>query len=192
MATTSSASGAGPGADPKPDTKADPGAKPAARADTAAAAVDEAPKVVVTEAPKPFATKTGDVPDPRTGEAFAGGGAGLKGQSGMDVVGETGNVVAGVDPDRIPAEVTPGVTPNAGGDALLAAAQAKAPSLTREFVDKMGLDDAYLAQIARGEVPPPPTPGPLHSADLHLTPGGWQQTPPGVPPADVGANSIAR
>jgi hypothetical protein len=48
-------------------------------------------------------------------------------------------VVPGVDPDRIPAEVTPGVTPDAGGDRLLAAAQAKAPSLTREFVTKMKL-----------------------------------------------------
>jgi hypothetical protein len=37
-----------------------------------------------------------------------------------------------------------------------------------------------LAAIARGEVPPPPTPGPIHTADMYLTPGGFQQTPPGV------------
>jgi len=161
--------------------------------DTADPQPDPGPKVVVPDPPaEQFATKVGDVPDPRTGQPFAGGNAGLKGQFGMDTVTETGNVVPGVDPARIPAEVTPGVSPNAGGDALLAAAQAKAPSLTREFVTKMGLTDAYLAQIARGEVPPPPTPGPLHSADLHLTPGGWQQTPPGVSPADVGGNAIAR
>jgi hypothetical protein len=151
--------------------------------------------VVVTDAGTPaFSTKPGDVPvDPRTGAAFTSGGAtdGLKGQTGMDDAG-TASVVPGIDPDRIPAEVTPGVTPDAAGDRLLAAAQAKAPSLTRAFVDKMGLTDEYLAQIARGEVPPPPTPGPIYTADLHLTPGGWQQTPPGVPPADVGGNSISR
>ena len=38
---------------------------------------------------------------------------------------------------------------------LLAAAQATAPSLTREFVDKHKLSDDVLAAIARGEEPPP-------------------------------------
>jgi hypothetical protein len=39
-------------------------------------------------------------------------------------------------------------------------------------------------------VPPPPTPGPIHSTDMHYTPGGWQQTPVGVPPEDVGKNAV--
>jgi hypothetical protein len=150
---------------------------------------------VVTEATSPkFSTKPGDVPvDPRSGQPFAeSNSAGLKGTSGLEILTEPGNVVQGVDPDAIPAEVTPGVSPDAGGDKLLAAAQAKAPSLTREFVEAFGLDDNYLAQIARGEVSPPPTPGPVHTADMHLTPGGWQQTPPGVPPEDVGKNQISR
>lgn len=156
-----------------------------------------------------FATKTGDVPvDPRTGQPFERQNLdGLKGISGTDlsgadvarvlpapplVVNDERDAVPRVDPDRIPAEVTPGVSPDAGGDKLFAAALAKAPSLTREFVDKMGLTDGDLAAIARGEVPPPPTPGPIYTADMHLTPGGWQQTPPGVPPEDVGANQISR
>jgi hypothetical protein len=150
--------------------------------------------VIVTEGGSaPFSTKPGDVPvNAWSGREFTGDhGGGLKGQHGMDVR-STGTVVPGVDPDRIPAEVTPGVSPDAQGDKLLAAAQAKAPSLTREFVDKMGLDEETLAQIARGEIPPPPTPGPLHTSDMYVTPGGYQQTPPGVPPEDVGKNSVVR
>jgi hypothetical protein len=155
------------------------------------AAVADQP-VVVTDAPSdPFATKPGDVPvDPRSGKPFSEGHEGLKGTHGMEVVEAAGPVVQGVNPDRIPAEVTPGVSPDAGGDALLAAAQAKAPNLTREFVSKMKISDEMLAQIARGEISPPPAIGPVYTADLYLTPGGWQQTPPGVPPEDVGKNAI--
>lgn len=84
-------------------------------------------------------------------------------------------------------------TPNAPEvDELFAAAQAKAPSLTKDFVAKMGIGKEMLAGIARGEIPPPPTIGPVYTADLHLTPGGWQQTPPGVKPEDVGKDAIAR
>lgn len=150
--------------------------------------------VVVTEGQSaPFSTKPGDVPvDPRSGQAFKDANtSGLKGTHGEGVLG-TGTVVPGVDPDRIPVEVTPGVTPDAGGDKLFAAALAKAPNLTREFVDKMKITDEMLAQIARGEVPPPPAIGPIYTTDLYLTPGGWQQTPPGVPPEDVGKNSVFR
>jgi hypothetical protein len=150
--------------------------------------------VVVTEgASAPFSTKPGDVPvDPRSGQPFADSNSqGLKGTHGEEVLG-AGTVVPGVDPDRIPAEVTPGVTPDAGGDRLFAAALAKAPSLTREFVKKMGLTDEDLGMIARGEIPPPPTPGPIYTSDMYRTPGGYQQTPPGVPPEDVGKNATAR
>jgi hypothetical protein len=150
--------------------------------------------VIVTDgASAPFSTKVGDVPvDSRSGRPFQDGHDGLKGLHGVDVVNATGVVVPGVDPDRIPAEVFAGVSPDAGGDKLLAAAQAKAPSLTKEFVSKMGIDEETLGQIARGEIPPPPTPGPIYTADMYATPGGYQQTPPGVPPEDVGKNSVIR
>lgn len=149
---------------------------------------------VVTEATSPkFTTKPADVTaDPRTGESFKPTRAGLKGLHGMEIINEPGNVVQGVDPDAIPAEVTPGVSPDAGGDKLLAAAMAKAPSLTKEFVEAFKMTDAQVAMIARGEEPAPPTPGPVHANDLYLTPGGWQLTPPGVPPEDVGKNAIGR
>jgi hypothetical protein len=150
--------------------------------------------VTVTEGGSaPFSTKPGDVPvDPRSGKPFSESNSdGLKGTHGEDVLG-AGIVVPGVDPDRIPAEVTPGVTPDAGGDRLFAAALAKAPSLTREFVKAMKLTDEDLGQIARGEIPPPPTPGPIYTADMYRTPGGYQQTPPGVPPEDVGKNATTR
>lgn len=168
-----------------------PGSEPAA-APAAGGKQDPAP--VVLDGPGPqFDTHPADVPvDPSTGEPFKAKVAGLKGRHGFEVVDQPGSVVQGVDPDRIPAELAPGVTPDAGGDQLLAAAQAKAPNLTREFVQAYGLGDDVLAQIARGEVPPPPTIGPVHTTDLYLTPGGWQQTPPGVPPADVGKNAIHR
>lgn len=151
--------------------------------------------VVVTEGQSaPFSTKPGDVPvDPRSGQPFGErGGAGFKGTHGEELLAATGSVVPGVDPDRIPAEVTPGVTPDAGGDKLFAAALAKAPSLTREFVERMQIDDETLGQIARGEIPPPPMPGPIYTTDMYRTPGGYQQTPPGVPPEDVGKNTTVR
>jgi hypothetical protein len=172
---------------------AEAGGQPADASATAAAAAN--PDVVVTEGASPkYSTKPGDVPvDPRTGQTFGKvGGDGLKGAYGAELLNATGPVVPGVDPDRIPAEVTPGVSPDAGGDRLLAAAQAKAPSLTREFVTKMKLSDEQLGQIARGEIPPPPTPGPAYTADMYMTPGGFQQTPPGVPPQDVGGNQVHR
>lgn len=78
-----------------------------------------------------------------------------------------------------------------GGD-LLKAAQEKAPNLTAEFVDAFGLTDEDLAGIARGSIPPPPAIGPVHTADLYLTPAGWQQTHPGVKPEDANSDAIAR
>lgn len=99
-----------------------------------------------------------------------------------------------VDPKAVPADAgVPGVRPDPHGDKLLAAAQAKAPSLTREFVDHFKLTDEHLAAVARGEVPPPPYNGPDFSGtDLHLTPGGWQVTHAGQKPEDVGATAIRR
>jgi hypothetical protein len=78
------------------------------------------------------------------------------------------------------------------GDKLLEAAQAKAPSLTKEFVAAYKLSDDDLRKVARGEVPPPPTIGPVHNTDLYLTPAGWQQTPVGVKPEDSGKSAISR
>jgi hypothetical protein len=75
---------------------------------------------------------------------------------------------------------------------LLRAAQEKAPRLTAEFAKEYGFTDEDLAAIARGEVPPPPTVGPIHSVDLYRTPGGWQITPVGVKPEDVGRDAISR
>lgn len=71
---------------------------------------------------------------------------------------------------------------------LFKRAQVRAPSLTQEFVDAYSLSDEVLAGIADGLIPPPPAIGPIHTSDLYLTPGGWQQTPIGVAPADVGPN----
>jgi hypothetical protein len=34
--------------------------------------------------------------------------------------------------------------------------------------------------------------GPVHNVDLHLTEGGWQITPVGVKPEDVGKQAISR
>jgi len=112
---------------------------------------------------------------------------GLKGMSGAP-----DTAVPAVDPDNLPVEVAPGVVPDAGGDSLFAAALVKAPNLTKEFVKAYGLTDETLTAIARGEVSPPPVIGPEHTADLYLTPGGWQQTPKGVKPEDVGRNAISR
>jgi hypothetical protein len=80
----------------------------------------------------------------------------------------------------------------------LKAAQAKAPGLTQEFVAKHGLDDDYLDRVARGEEPPPPVAAEVAKApattdgELHLTDAGWQITPVGVKPEDVGKDAISR
>lgn len=97
-----------------------------------------------------------------------------------------------VDPGNIPVEISAGVQPDAHGDELFASALAKAPHLTREFVKEHGLDDEWLAKVARGEEPPPPYTGPVEVVDLHRTPGGWQITPKGVAPGDAGKNAISR
>jgi hypothetical protein len=102
-----------------------------------------------------------------------------------------------VDPKAIPADTGrpghPDARPDAGGNPLLAAAQAKAPSLTAELVKNYKLTDEDLAAIARGEVPPPPYNGPDFSGtDLHRTPGGWQVTHAGQKPEDVGQHAIGR
>ncbi len=110
---------------------------------------------------------------------------------------------AGVDYPKVDSgsgvvEVAPNETPDAGGDDLLSAAQVKAPNLTREVVSKHKLDDDYLARVARGEEPPPPVHAEVAKApattdgELHLTDGGWQITPKGVKPEDVGKNAISR
>ncbi len=132
---------------------------------------------------KTFATPvSGDVPDPRTeSDTFSEGDQ--AGFAGLHGFADDGGPVAGVpfvDPKNIPAELTPGVQPDAGGSGLLAAAQAKAPNLTAEFVKAYKLTDSDLAAIATGSVPPPPAIGPAHTSDLYLTPGGWVQTAPGV------------
>src|SRR5215207_9236477 len=151
----------------------------------------QAEKPAPTAAPEPFGLSTANAVDPRIGDKFypskpEGGLAGFELLQG-DAVS-----VPPVDPKRIPAEVTHGVLPDAGGNRLLAAAQAAAPSLTQEFVDRYEISDEVLGQIARREVPPPPTNGPVRTSDLYLTPGGWQSVPPGQKPEDVGKNSISR
>jgi hypothetical protein len=77
-------------------------------------------------------------------------------------------------------------------DELLAAAQKMAPHVDRAFLAEHGLDDTYLEKLARGEEPPPPYTGPVPVVDLHRTDGGWQITPKGVKPEDVGKDAIAR
>jgi hypothetical protein len=71
-------------------------------------------------------------------------------------------------------------------------AQDKAPHLDQEFVNKHELDDDYLERVARGEESPPPYNGPVYVTDLHRTDGGWQLTPKGVKPEDVGKDAISR
>lgn len=111
---------------------------------------------------------TGGAPNNATAEAVVGmqpASKGFKGQDGFDLLDKK--------EDR--------------GD-LFKRAQVRAPSLTEEFVSAYKLSDEVLAGIADGLVPPPPAIGPVHTTDLYLTPGGWQQTPIGVAPADVGPN----
>jgi hypothetical protein len=158
---------------------------------TPAASAPAAEKAPPTASAEPFALTASDAVDPRTGDKFDPAKP-QGGVVGFDALEPDAVSVPSVDPKHIPAEVTHGVSPDAGGSKLLAAAQAAAPSLTQEFVDTYGLSDEVLGAIARREVPPPPTNGPLRTSDLYLTPGGWQSVPPGQNPEDVGKNSIAR
>lgn len=121
------------------------------------------------------ATPSGESPADAAAAKDAGatGHPGWKGRAGFDAA----------DPDTGPA---------LAGEDLIAAARVKAPNLTREFADAFGLGDDVLAGIARGEIPPPPHVGPVHTSDLYLTPGGWVSAPPGVPLDAAGGNAIAR
>lgn len=98
--------------------------------------------------------------------------AGFAGRTGFDEIGAPAPELTGRD--------------------LLIAAQEKAPGLTEEFISAFDLSDDVLRQIAAGFIPPPPVIGPIHSADLHLTPGGWVQTPPGVSLEDYATFQKAR
>ncbi len=91
-----------------------------------------------------------------------------------------------------PAAKTPAADAPAKKDDLLDAAQKMAPHVDRAFLKEHGLDDEYLEKLARGEEPPPPYTGPDPVVDLHRTDGGWQITPKGVKPEDVGKNAISR
>jgi hypothetical protein len=93
---------------------------------------------------------------------------------------------------RVGFDATDSDAPALAGEDLIAAARVKAPNLTKEFAEAYGLGDDVLAGIARGEIPPPPHVGPIHTSDLYLTPGGWVSAPPGVPLEQAGSNAIAR
>jgi hypothetical protein len=90
----------------------------------------------------------------------------------------------------------PAEKPAESKDDKFEAAKAKAPGLTKEFVAKHKLDDDYLDRVARGEEPPPPTSAEVAKApaltdgELQLTEGGWQITPKGVKPEDVGKDTV--
>lgn len=97
--------------------------------------------------------------------------------------------MADIKPNTPPVQDAP--KPDAPkADDLLTRAQVKAPSLTAEFVKQHGISDEDLEKFARGELSPPPTVGPEHSVDLHYVNGGWQITPVGVKPEDVGKDGI--
>jgi hypothetical protein len=92
----------------------------------------------------------------------------------------------------------PAEKPAESKDDKFEAAKVKAPGLTKEFVAKHKLDDDYLDRVARGEEPPPPVSAEVAKApattdgELHLTDAGWQITPKGVKPEDVGKDAISR
>ena len=104
------------------------------------------------------------------------------------------NPVSPAVPTNVAAEgPAPAGDPIKSDSSLWDRLKAKAPHLTREHASKHGMDDDMLERIARGEEPPPPYNGPDESAtDLHLTSGGWQNTPAGVAPEDVGRDKIGR
>ena len=110
---------------------------------------------------------------------------------------ETNKPEAGVDFPKVDTpgdtvEASPGKAPEDGGSDLLKAAQAKAPNLTKDFVKEHKITDDELAQIARGELSPPPTVGPIKNTQLTRTEGGWVwvSTPIDVAPEDFGRNKI--
>lgn len=168
--------------------------KPAQKATAPNKPVADDKPVVVSDAPEgaTIAPVAGEVPDPRASSFTEGDQKGFQGRHGFENLDGPAAAVGFVDPDNIRADVTPGVQPDSGGDKLLAAAQEKAPNLTADFVKAYGLTEQNLADIANGSVPPPPAIGPEHTSDLYLTPGGWQQTPPGISPDEYAAAQTER
>lgn len=105
---------------------------------------------------------------------------------------EAGVDFAKVDDPGATVEASPGKGPEDGGSDLLKAAQAKAPNLTAAFVKEHKITDDELAKVARGELSPPPTVGPIKNTKLTRSPGVWvfTSTPIDVEPEDFGNNKI--
>jgi hypothetical protein len=104
---------------------------------------------------------------------------------------------AGVDFPKVDApgdvvDASPGKGPEEGGSDVLKAAQAKAPNLTAAFVKEHKITDEELAAVARGELSPPPTVGPIKNTQLTRAEGTWTwtNTPVDVKPEDFGTNKI--
>jgi hypothetical protein len=167
-------------------------AEPAQKPEPANPALERQAEIdKVRESAKQDSSAVAPIEDPANPEKVAG----LRPAAGTpaQVVEAAPGVEVDADLDRAAVDrAAAGDLDEASKDDLLTAAQAKAPALTAEFVSQFGLVEEDLRAIARGEVPPPPTIGPVHNVDLHLTPGGWQITPVGVPPEDVGKNAIHR
>lgn len=96
-----------------------------------------------------------------------------------------------VAPEKALVEVAPSVVPDAGRSALEEAVLLKAPHLDRAFAARFGLDEAYLVQVANGEVPPPPWVPENDMTELHYAGGSWSVVGKGVNPVAPG-NAISR
>lgn len=105
-----------------------------------------------------------------------------------------GTPVAEKDPTKQPgAPEAPGVAP----DETVVATGPKAPAVTDgEKIHSTGQDpdggqkpEAVAQAVAEGV---PPVPVPAASTVLYATPGGYQVTPAGVDPEQVGVNAIGR
>lgn len=109
-------------------------------------------------------------------------------QDSGPVAGQDFPDASAVAPAKALVEVSPGVVPDAGKNALMEAVLLKAPHLDAAFASRFNLDDDYLVGVAQGAIPPPPWVPENDLTELRFEGGSWSVTAKGNP----ASNAISR
>lgn len=96
------------------------------------------------------------------------------------------------NPAPVAAPKTDAAEPKTDADDRKAQLAKVAPHCDAAFAARFDLDDDYLDQVARGEIPPPPFVPENDASELHFRAGAWVITAKGVDPDEPVAGSALR